>query len=72
MVIALLGVMKIYKHKVSGQFHARLSDGSISKGFDTLDELKALIAKLNRNAAQRERYAAMRSCGLVKTAYGWE
>jgi hypothetical protein len=64
--------MKLYRHKVTGQFHARLSDGSLSKGFATLAELKALLAKLRRNAAQRERYAAMRDCGMVKTTYGWE
>jgi hypothetical protein len=64
--------MKIYRHKVSGQFHARLSDSTLSKGFASLAELKELVKKLNRNAAQRERYAALRSCGLVKTPYGWE
>jgi hypothetical protein len=64
--------MKIYKHKVSGEYHARLSDGTLSKGYASLAELKALVSKLQRNAAARERYAALRDCGMVKTPYGWE
>ena len=32
----------------------------------------ATDAKRCRNAARRERYAAMRSLGMVRTPYGWE
>lgn len=64
--------MKLYRHKVTGKFYARLHDGTLSKPFDSIEELKAMVRKLRRNARQRERYAVMRDCGLVKTPYGWE
>ena len=34
--------------------------------------LKVEIRKLQSRIANRERYDAMRSLGLVKTPYGWE
>lgn len=33
---------------------------------------KQQVRKLQSRIANRERYAAMRSLGLVKTPYGWE
>jgi hypothetical protein len=34
--------------------------------------LKENVRKLQSRIANRKRYAAMRSLGLVKTPYGWE
>ncbi len=64
--------MKVYRNQITGEFHTRLSDGTLSRGYASKDELKAVIRKLQHNAAQRERYAAMRDCGMTKTPYGWE
>ena len=35
-------------------------------------QLKAEARRKRRNATSRERYAAMKSLGMVKTPYGWE
>jgi len=64
--------MKIYKHKVTGEYHTRLSDGTLSKGYASREDLREVIRRLQRNAAARERYTAMKDCGMTKTPYGWE
>jgi len=64
--------MKTYRNKVTGEYHTRLSDGTLSRGYASREELQQVIRRLQRNAAQRERYAAMKDCGLTKTPYGWE
>lgn len=67
--------MKIYRHKETQQYHARLSDGAMSKGFSTKEELMALLKKLQRSERREQRYTAndaRRDCGLRRTPYGWE
>jgi len=47
--------MKTYRNKVTGEYHTRLSDGTLSRGYASREELQQVIRRLQRNAAQRQR-----------------
>lgn len=64
--------MKIYRSKITGEFRGKLADGSFTRAFASVDELKAEVKRVRRNAARRELDQLRRDCGLTKTPYGWE
>jgi len=64
--------MTIYRHRIEGTYRARMADGTLSKAFDSKEELLSLLKKLQRKERHYTADQARRDMGQVKTPYGWE